>query len=1348
MNIDHPINPFVSERVRRYVNHLGIDVRHTETPFNAALLFADISGFSKLASSFSSLGGEGAERLTTIVNGYFELLVGVLNSHGCDIVAFAGDAVFATIQDQDLRTAAHRAANCALEITKNLANYVVDQDIRLSIRVSVGAGQLLGVVVGEDFEKQMVLVGPALQQVRAADKVTSPGETALSSEVIELLQDRVAVDSGNGPRRLRKLNQEVEVQSLARNEVLEPVVPELRKFVPLSVLSRIDVGQTDWLAELRRTSIAFVRFDQLLSDSIECAATLNCVAGRTQKIVRKYDGTVIHFLADDKGTIAVLGFGIPPNNTENLAESAVSASQNLLKEFSADGIKCSVGVATGDVFCGPLGSSSRRCFTVLGDVVNLAARLMQSSLSEVLCDQQTRNECHQISFIRTPNHRIKGYDNPVAVFHAQSNTISPPLVGRDDELQILQQFADHAPDVPRVLIVVGEPGMGKSELIAQLIKSSISQGKIAVEGAASRVERGTPFFIIRNVISRLYRLQSSGDPNWRREDSVLELVSGLPNESRSLLPLLNAIFDTDFPEDDFVRQLTGERRVENLQRLVTLIVQKSIDNQRIHTVVLDDIQWMDEASCQLIGALLVNLTNVNWLLVTREIDESFTPSLRSILAFPKAKPIRLRPLNRDEILLLVKQSIGEFEIDNALIEHLWTRCGGNPFFAKELTSFLIDANLLVVETGVCTLLQPENDQINIPNSIKDVVAGRLAQLAQPIQLTAKVASVIGQNFNFNEIDAVYPVPEYRVELPNYVMNLCEHNIIAALRKQAAPELEHIAKRASSEELREFATPFAKFCFRHSITQKVAYSQLPVAQRRQLHQSLAVWQNSQAKDGRNKAMIGFHFENAERFSDAAQAYADAGQFALLQGAGFDAIEFLNKALVCRVRAASSNVKTADIKVSQKSEASPDYLSTPDNWEAYYRRLLGEAYMQAGEVEESRTQLELSLKMFGYASPKERWRDGVAVLYLLLEQVFKRTTHSRPSEHVLDDEPKVGDVRHCVASANQRLAQIHYFRNDLIPGTARALRGLRIAQSIDDSPGLARSFADMCIVHSLLRFPKAADFYAIKAEQVARRVNHLPSLAYVLTVTNMHRLGNCRWDDTQRLGTESVQIGQKLQCFKDRTESVAVLAMLHAFRGEFTEGLDWFQQLRKLAEQGKNDLHRAWACCGLGEIYARTGRFDQAECELHEALELLNGSSSNTEILRAKGLLAFTLWNMDRTDDAKALAIETSLQMPSSPTVSALEGINGIAEVLRESMFAAPHDALIQKSFWKVMKEFKRYSKTFPVGRPRYHRALGNWYLAQDKTTAAKRQWKYGINWANKIELPYERTLIEVSQRSRG
>ena len=1299
--------------------------------FNGALLFADISGFSKLALNFAAQGGEGAEALTNLINAYFEQLIHTLHAHGGDVVAFAGDAVLVLFRSHDLQDAVWRGTYCARQVANSLADYEIAPGIRLSMRVSLGAGDMRLVLLGSSQQQQVMVLGPPLQQIRLADQAASPGDVVVAPAAFALLPEGVTAQPlGQAGNRVLYLPTPEEQLPAAVDPLADEKPELLRKYIPQAVLSRLDAGQTEWLAELRRVAIAFVRLDEIDAATLESADKLEFIAEAIQLIVERYDGTVVHFLADDKGTIAMLGFGIPPHNPEKLAFRAMQATQAVMSILTKSGMSCSIGVATGDVFCGPVGSLTRRCFTVLGEVVNLAARLMQSSRGELLCDKHTRDECSQLPFVRLPNHRIKGYADPVPVFRFRSNR-PQTLVDRAQEMRAIESALTDPQ--AKTLIVEGEPGIGKSELVNQLVVQSAMADNWSILGEASNVERSTPYYIMRGIFETIFGLDRDAMTASRKAAQVRQFTHELPAELSALLPLLNDIIDTDFPESSFITQLTGERRTDNLHILAVAVINRARQVRSLRVIVLDDVQWMDEASWKLTRALIDQVSEVRFVLVTRLMLDSSSAILQNLRQESSTRHVFIAPLSKAGLSGLIRQSLANVELEPELVDFIWTRSEGNPFFAKELTNFLTEADALLIENGVCYLKPQSEVATVIPNSVRDILVGRIEQLCQEAQLTAKTASVIGRIFHFAELEAIYPVTVLRPELPRFLGDLCIHDLVTNVnqvnRSQHADPTTRVHHLQQDDEWNDDLIPLrcdrGSFSFSHLTTQQVAYQQLPVAQRKQLHQAIARWYGLQNED-RSQATIASHLEKAELFQEAAQAYAKAGEFALRQGANQEAIQAFRNALRYGIETAEANQPRRD-----------------PIWEAHYRRLLGEAYLHVGAIESSRLELEAALKLLGFPPLQGFLRNASCLVYLLLWHSLKRIRSRKPTRNQLSDEPQFGHVAHTAALANQRLAQIGYFTNEMIVGTTRALRGLQIAESIDDSPTLARSYADLCLVYSLLRHPRLADHFAKIAETVARKLGHLPSLAYVLNITNMHRLAYARFVEVEQLGQESIDIGLQLQCYRDRVESLTVIAMKCCFQGELARGGLLFEQVGSVAELGRNLLHQAWSQCGRGEVLLRTGKTEEAEQCLLAARELLAESRSATEELRAEGLYALCLWRSNRAAEAIKTAIELSQRNFKTPTASALEGISSVMEVLIEAQALQPCNAReVVQACKRMARLFRTYCRVFPIGVPRYQRNLGLWAAVRGRTSKAQAHWRKALYWAQKLDLTTEGDLVRL------
>ncbi len=198
-------------------------------------------------------------------------------------------------------------------------------------------------------------------------------------------------------------------------------VRRLRRYVPPVALPRLDAGQGDWLAELRTTTVIFANVHGSTETTPDAIERLQQVTEAAQRIVARFDGWLKEITIDDKGTTLVAAFGVPPFSHEDDPDRAVQAALGFQTEIRALGLTAGIGIATGPAFCGPVGNARRRDFVVLGQHVNLAARLMQASGRDVvLCDAQTRLGAHgQASFQRLPAYVLKGMATPIDVYRTR-----------------------------------------------------------------------------------------------------------------------------------------------------------------------------------------------------------------------------------------------------------------------------------------------------------------------------------------------------------------------------------------------------------------------------------------------------------------------------------------------------------------------------------------------------------------------------------------------------------------------------------------------------------------------------------------------------------------------------------------------------------------------------------------------------------------------------------------------------------------------------------------------------------------------------------------------------------------
>jgi class 3 adenylate cyclase len=271
------------------------------------------------------------------------------------------------------------------------------------------------------------------------------------------------------------------------------------------VTARLAAGQSAWVSELRSVSVLFLRLpglDDISSATLEQAQQL---VGVVQEALYEYEGSLNKVGVDDKGATLVAAFGLPPVAHEDDPVRAVQAALGIQARLRRRGLRPALGLATGRVFCGSVGSARRREYTMIGGVVNLAARLMQAADDELLCDAATRQATQaKLAFEAMAPRWLKGWPEPVVVFrpHGQSlaRARSRSLVGRVREQDLLaERLIGLRQGRGGTVLGEGEAGIGKSRLIDGLVEQAAGAPVRTLGGAADAVRSTTPYHAWRPV---------------------------------------------------------------------------------------------------------------------------------------------------------------------------------------------------------------------------------------------------------------------------------------------------------------------------------------------------------------------------------------------------------------------------------------------------------------------------------------------------------------------------------------------------------------------------------------------------------------------------------------------------------------------------------------------------------------------------------------------------------------------------------------------------------------------------------------------------------------------------------
>lgn len=357
---------------------------------NGALLVADISGFTKLNEEFSALGHEAIELVSSHVSQYFSKLLHLFESSGGDVIYFAGDALVVLFaaprgysKELGIGKATLNAIKCAFQCTiSELASYRTD-GFRMDLHLALSSGAMCAFVVGNASSKRAFLVsgqpfkdiGSILALSKKCDLVVTNSAWEAVSSYLESsgspsIISSVCVADGEAFKILSVYDTEVP-QALEKTDPNPAICPLLLPFLPRSVQSRIEENQLQFLGSLCNATIIFVspQIDTANNDR-RTHQTINEFYLQAVEIFERFEGIIRQFCVDDKGLTFIAAFSVPPLIHEDDPFRAVAAALDLLAVLQGKGIACKIGIASGKVCCGKVGSDDRHEFGIIGDTGN------------------------------------------------------------------------------------------------------------------------------------------------------------------------------------------------------------------------------------------------------------------------------------------------------------------------------------------------------------------------------------------------------------------------------------------------------------------------------------------------------------------------------------------------------------------------------------------------------------------------------------------------------------------------------------------------------------------------------------------------------------------------------------------------------------------------------------------------------------------------------------------------------------------------------------------------------------------------------------------------------------------
>jgi class 3 adenylate cyclase/tetratricopeptide (TPR) repeat protein len=1311
-----------------------------------AVLGLDVSESTSIGEDLDRWSPDGSEGIAQALNPIFTLLTDVIDEHNGSVVTIAGDeivAVWPSAEMGGLAAAVQSAVRAASAVRDKaeLLPLVAGYPIRL--RAGIGAGDAWLLDVGHEHGRRVFIpVGPAIQGMARAQKSVGASETGLSDTVRQLLGNEAEAEKGSG----RALDVEPTSGSL-----LDPSRPPASvqlalaaRYVPDWVFERLRADQGQLHAELAPITATFISVRTGFWDD-GVLKTVSYAVLQVLDILSSYQGTLLSAFQDIDGVTLLAGFGLPPVIREREASRANLAALEISRAMQ-DYVEHGVGVATGHAFCGVCGSPAYRQYTTIGPVVNLAARLMQRAQNEVLCDELSqRLSRDRLRFSGRGLIDVKGVSHKVQVYRPERHESEPGLPtlrrlaeakslstrGRNREReQLAGRLVALSLGISTAAIITGEPGVGKTHIAIDLLRASEGYGRMTVLAGSCDDVDPRPYHPWKRVFARALQLWSVRDPILRAQ-LVTERLGKWP-ELEQWGPLLNDILDIAL-DDSALRDMKGRTRRENTLRVLVQLLSDAAGEAPL-LVVLDDCQWMDSSSWELVRAVHRSAATVMIVLLTRptqipspasnlrdaasrtptETDDGAIDTGDEVTAYlleNGALSLQLETLPADVTEQIARDTLGVSTLEEPVRSLFREKVGGNPLFAIELASQLrTDDVISVVGTGHSAhahlaVSDSELERIRLPVRVEEVFRARLSALSEQQRIVIRAAAVIGTGFDEERVLAAASTLDSR-SLADELADLETMKIV----------------RKTSEGWR----------FAHALIRDAALQSLLPSELRERHRALAEWYEANGRGPGTYAVIARHWAASDEPARQIEYLEAAATNAIAKGAEEEA---------------ASLMTTAMDFVSEHGAA-----AIPDTRKAFWHFELGEALADLNRLDEAIMHSRIALQLLGQRLPK---RMGGWAARLVWESV-------KQFMHLLGITVPVRSNSGALSQASwilSKLAESYYFQAEVMPWVATNLIAINLAERARDEGLAGRAYSGLANLVGTARLHRLAARYFRRSRskiigqpwgtESPRTLEVLPDLArqHDLTATiseAVYLRTMKRSPDVTAMMDDVIRRCRAAGQNYDLEIGLAVRGSFHEARGALRLARADFEELLSSARRRGNADHIVWGTTLLVPVLMGLGHKDACIALDEEAVTLFseddrlsarNFQGSHMQVLVARG----------HDDQALAYAQHALSTLGAVPVWFDFVGLTAMVRASLELLTkvrGTGAEADGRKIARRALRALRGYVRIYPFCRPRFDLYFGLYQAAVGNDRAARRRLVRALRSAERSGLELDAARVRL------
>ncbi|MDA2910834.1 AAA family ATPase [Nitrospiraceae bacterium AH_259_D15_M11_P09] len=1050
--------------------------------------------------------------------------------------------------------------------------------------------------------------------------------------------------------------------------------------------------------------------------------------------VHRYAGTINQFLGD--GFMALFGAPLAYEDHSDRAVRTALGIQHALVEGClsqdyAGGHKVAVriGVNTGPVVVGKIGDNLRMDYTAVGDTTHLAARLQE--LAEpgtiYLSDQTHRAIRHQFECQSMRARLPKSKGEPVTVYKVQGTRvhqqvapwrwgreISAPLVGREAELGTLTAcFERVARHQGGMVFLLGEPGIGKSRLVAEARRRVSEQGLSWLEGRAFSYSQTISYGPFLELIKSEAGItdQDREAESWAKLEQRITALC--PDEVAEILPYLATLLalNVSAPFDSRVKYLNSEDMGRQIFRTSRHFFERLA---QAHPLVLlfEDMHWADESSVKLLEHLLPLTKTLPLLIcwVSRpELQESAVAVQNEAQEQYAARytEITLGPLSSTESADLVCRLLQSERVSPRVQEVTVAKAGGNPFFMEEVVHTLIDTGALKrTQDATDWLATKQLDEITLPDTIQGVIMARVDRLQEDIKQVLKLASVIGRHFFYRVLRSLTePVATLDPSLA-----ILQH-LDLIREKRRIPELEYF--------------------FKHALVQEATYDSILMNRRRDLHRQVAQCIEAlyAARKEEFASLLAYHYARAEEWEKALDFLLKAGDQAGQLAADAEALAHYHQAMATYGRVHG------------------------DRWDPVQRaaleRKIGEALFRRGEHRQAMECLYRALTYLGTPYPGSQQGLRWAILKQLLVQVAHRVWPALIQTQAAD-RPDAGAQERSLIYETMAWHDVFVDRQRFVLDT---LLELNLSERQGLAVGIAQGSFTLGLVLNAISLRRLAEHYHRRNVAWSEQIQHPRALGHAYLGLGIHEHYSGRpqaaLDHFRRAITAYKEAGHLRGMAATKARAGSVLGRL----GAFPSAIEVAQEAIRIGRDGADPPSSVYGLALESWVRRDVGEIERAIRLHQQCIELSHTIPDYQHIAVNRANLGKCYLFQGKVHEALA-EVEESHRIITEHGLIGVFFTDSILHAAEVTLVAAEQADGLQRANMlgqakRACKAALKQSTIDRMARPSAYCWQGTYAWLCGKPSRAKKWWQRSVRAAEELGMRHKLgiTYLEMGKRTR-